>query len=530
MEDRQYMCNMSRKPVLIILISYLVVTTALVSRTISCQSVGNHEDSINQDYRVHNLNTNFNYTTIQEAIDAAETSNGHTIFVEEGTYYEHVVVNKSISLIGENGSTTIIDGNHTGTVTSVEASNVNITGFTIQNSGPGRNRSIYVSSSGNNISYNIVINNTYGICLFHSSNNIISENKIEDNGMGVRLSFDCSNNNLFGNNITNSGSGIMLEFSSNNILFENRITNGRHGILLFDSSDNDIFGNKITRNTYQGIWLSGSSNTQIFENIIARNKDTGIRIFDGFSNIIWRNNITNNDFGIDFYYYASLYNHITENNIEYNNVGIRFWHGLNNTINFNNFINNIEQVIWTFGYANFWDNGVEGNYWSNYTGVDSDNDGIGDVVHEIDADNKDQYPLMGMFSSFNTSLGYNVNVISNSTIDGLEYFESNSTIKMYVSGEEGFGFCRVSIPHVLMDMSNISAIIDDGLKPVLYHNYTLYDNGTHRWIYFAYEHPTHKIDIIPEFPSFLILPLFMTATLLAVIIVNRRKSKTVFQR
>ena len=90
---------MSRKLVLIILISYLVVTTALVSRTFSCQSVGNHEDFINQDYRVHNLNTNFNYTTIQEAIDAAETSNGHTIFVEEGTYYEHVVVNKSISLI-----------------------------------------------------------------------------------------------------------------------------------------------------------------------------------------------------------------------------------------------------------------------------------------------------------------------------------------------------------------------------------------------------------------------------------------------
>ena len=47
---------------------------------------------------VHNLNTGLNYTTIQEAIDANETSDGHTIFVEHGTYLEHIVVNKSLTL------------------------------------------------------------------------------------------------------------------------------------------------------------------------------------------------------------------------------------------------------------------------------------------------------------------------------------------------------------------------------------------------------------------------------------------------
>ena len=58
-------------------------------------------------YPVHNLDTGLNYTTIQEAIDAPETQNGHTVFVEEGTYYENVVINKSLSLIGENRETTI---------------------------------------------------------------------------------------------------------------------------------------------------------------------------------------------------------------------------------------------------------------------------------------------------------------------------------------------------------------------------------------------------------------------------------------
>jgi len=43
--------------------------------------------------------------------------------------------------------------------------------------------------------------------------------------------------------------------------------------------------------------------------------------------------------------------------------------------------------------VNFWDNGVRGNYWSDYTGTDANNDDIGDTPYVIDADNKDRYPL-----------------------------------------------------------------------------------------------------------------------------------------
>ncbi|MCZ2809141.1 MAG: pectinesterase family protein, partial [Candidatus Bathyarchaeota archaeon] len=49
-----------------------------------------------------------NYATIQEAINNA--NEGDTIFVRAGTYYEHVVVDKALSLVGENKHNTIIDG------------------------------------------------------------------------------------------------------------------------------------------------------------------------------------------------------------------------------------------------------------------------------------------------------------------------------------------------------------------------------------------------------------------------------------
>jgi hypothetical protein len=41
-----------------------------------------------------------------------------------------------------------------------------------------------------------------------------------------------------------------------------------------------------------------------------------------------------------------------------------------------------------------WDNGKVGNYWSDYTGTDSNGDGIGDSPYVIDEKNIDRYPLM----------------------------------------------------------------------------------------------------------------------------------------
>jgi len=82
---------------------------------------------------VHNLDTGLVYFSIQDAIDANETLNGHTIFVGNGTYVENVVVHKSIKLMGENNASTIIDGGNAGSAISIVANNVEITGFTIEN-------------------------------------------------------------------------------------------------------------------------------------------------------------------------------------------------------------------------------------------------------------------------------------------------------------------------------------------------------------------------------------------------------------
>ena len=114
-----------------------------------------------------------NYTFIQAAID--EVRSGDTVFVYAGTYYENIVLTKTITLIGESRDTTIIDGSESwDDVVSITSNNVNITGFTIAN---GHSDGIDVRSEdvtiiGNNIS----TNGWDGISLRFSKNIIIKDN------------------------------------------------------------------------------------------------------------------------------------------------------------------------------------------------------------------------------------------------------------------------------------------------------------------------------------------------------------------
>jgi hypothetical protein len=74
-----------------------------------------------------------NYTTIQAAIDTALP--GDTVYVYSGVYYEHIIINKSLSLVGESADTTVIDASAVGDAIQITADYVNLSGFNIVNSG-----------------------------------------------------------------------------------------------------------------------------------------------------------------------------------------------------------------------------------------------------------------------------------------------------------------------------------------------------------------------------------------------------------
>jgi parallel beta-helix repeat protein len=136
-----------------------------------------------------------NYTTIQDAIN--DSAPGDIVYVYNGTYNEHVVIDVPMSLIGEDRDTTIIDGSGSGDVVNVTANWVNISWFTIKNSGPdGGDAGIELYQVQNcHIANNTAIYNIWGIFLDSSANNTISNNSASYNRGGISL-FSSSDNSI----------------------------------------------------------------------------------------------------------------------------------------------------------------------------------------------------------------------------------------------------------------------------------------------------------------------------------------------
>ncbi len=555
---------------------------------------------------VHNLDTGLDYATIQDAIDAPQTLEGHTIFVDSGTYYENVVINKSIQLIGENKSNTIIDGEqpHDITVPVISVAGVNnvvISGFTIQDGFEGIKLSgssytdvskntiidtVYgiklVSSSDNNtISENNIANNTgEGITLDHSRNNIISLNNITDGFPAIDIENFSDNNTISYNNIYNNARGLDIKNSSSNLITSNTLANNSYCLHMgYSSSHNVVTRNVIENNSYGGVTVFLHSNYNIIsENNITNNYldhqyfSAGIEISQASYNIVSKNNLLANDRGVyidewsnsnivsentitnNCYNGISLgegstnntvsgntitdnesrgisigsssHNNITENTVINNTYGISVYHADGNTIYHNNFVDNIVQTYVTSSNCT-WDDGYPsgGNYWSNYIGMDSDGDSIGDTPHIIDENNTDNHPLMAPICLFDAGAWeqtqYFVDCVSNSTVSDF-YFDptEGAFFQFNVEGESGTsGFCRVTIPKKLLHTEDDWIVLVDGASVTP----TVNEDTSNTYLYFTYNHSTKTIEIrgttvIPEFQSWTLILFTLTALAVAVAI------------
>ena len=378
-------------------------------------------DDDNQDHfplihpygSIRNVDTDIFYLTMQSAINASETLDAHTLYVSAGKYYEHVVVSKSVSLVGENRETTIIDGTHeTGDVITITTSNVAIRSFTIQKSSPPASSSGICLQSSNctTIEDNIVIDNEKGITLYNSHNIIIACNAISSNtgGSGVYLSGSLSNW-IGKNNITDNVLGISLSESGNNTIIHNWIAhNDYEGIKVWglEANCNTIAHNNVSNNGFNhtpeldGIHINLSSNNTIYSNAVAMNAGNGLSLTRSSNNYISGNEIFSNDGGAGISLSSlgenSTSNIIITNTLADNEVGIYLNRTDRNSIYHNNFLNNTEQLDFEAPlYENTWDNGCEGNYWSDYHGTDLDGDGIGDT--SLPWKGVDHYPLMNPY-------------------------------------------------------------------------------------------------------------------------------------
>jgi parallel beta-helix repeat protein len=383
----------------------------------------------NHIYEISNSNRNIlyvggsgsnNYTRIQYAIDDA--TDGDIVFVYEGTYEELITINTTISLIGEDKDTTNINGSEIGDVITINADNVNITGFTIQKGGDS-NKGIVINSEHSFISDNKFNENRYGISIEDTSNHIIKENIfhyhrsrcirainshnniVVNNRFATNTDFpviyfkECNFSIISNNYFSLTGTGIYLSICNNLTISNNTLVSDTfNDAFLFKDIHYCTISNNNILSWSRGIWLEYCNYNNIYDNIISNNYYDGIYSRQNNNyNIISNNIISNNDNGI-YLYDTSKGNVICYNNISSNFRGINIKYDSscdNNTIYHNYFNNNADAFD---GCSNLWNLSYPsgGNYWNDYTGEDSDGDGIGDTPLNISGGtgNKDYFPLM----------------------------------------------------------------------------------------------------------------------------------------
>jgi len=191
-----------------------------------------------------------------------------------------------------------------------------------------------------------------------------------------------------------------FEIFADDVIFENNTIMGVT-IKLLTVSGAHLVNNRIL-NALSPLQLVGSSNCNIENNTISKSQWASIELMRALwidaegepsNNLIMGNRILDswsNGIVVEYFCDNNIFRDNDFSNIRFSSIRVI---GNNNLIYHNNFrdpAHNSQDK----GNNNTWDYNSTGNYWSDYTGTDEDNDGIGDIPFRIPPNGVDNYPLM----------------------------------------------------------------------------------------------------------------------------------------
>jgi parallel beta-helix repeat protein len=359
------------------------------------------------------------YPTIASALGNAK--DGDTVFVKKGTYdgpiNQSLLINKTISLIGENANSTIIRlypdffeafvmgqsiGWIWGSSLVTTAQNVLISGFTFVSDGgrmcivvdnakivgniiaaplsmQGYNQTLAFNNLTANVDYigdygKVYENNAKdcGVFVSYGSKTCIFNNMVLGGGIGTG---GTSRNIIIYNNTVNDGSQISLA-NSGNIVANNTISNSSMGVAIMWGGDNRISGNVVT-NCKIGLYKTEPHGGNIFSANYVANNSCGVKIachVESAETTLYHNNFINNVVQVN-----------TDPTETIGGSGTR-------------------EFTRSLIHSGLFDNGTEGNFWSDYTGEDNNKDNIGDTPYFIDENRRDNHPLMYPFDIYSDKI------------------------------------------------------------------------------------------------------------------------------
>jgi len=326
------------------------------------------------------------YSSIQKAITDAVP--GDTIVVHNGFYNEAIDLYKQVHVIGKDNPILSFSGSDD--IVSITADNCTVNGFIIQNASNASFSGINIESNNNLIQNNVIKNITgKGLSLFYASNNKIYNNSFLFNGISIiGLKSHWTTHSIINNTVNSLP---ILYYVNNDNLSIINISAGQ--LILANCSSCTIANNSITKSG-EAVTLGYSNQNTVIQNHLSFNR-IGLRIQYSSNNTISANTLSENTYG--FYITHSFDNEIMKNTL-YKNSKYGCWICCNskrNQLFQNNFSMNANSAYDIF--QNTWSKKGVGNYWSDYRGTDTNNDGIGETPYEIlpsYGESIDPYPIV----------------------------------------------------------------------------------------------------------------------------------------
>ncbi|MEE9555554.1 MAG: nitrous oxide reductase family maturation protein NosD [candidate division Zixibacteria bacterium] len=324
----------------------------------------------------------------------AQHSPGDSIILESGIYEGSFEIATPIVLIGNNNA--IIDGLGKSNVLSISADSVVIEGITIRNSGTRLLKDMAgLKITGNHVTITNckiedILHGVYvkgGNSISILNNVIIGRFGIQeaDRGNGIHL-WNTANNFIEGNDISYARDGIYFSFAHKTTVKNNHIHRLRYALHYMYSNDNSFENNLFDYNV-AGSALMYSKNIEFKRNIFAHCR--GFRAYGILLQSVDYLSATDNlilDNTKGLFFDDANYCFFANNDIVQNDMALQINASCEeNSFIGNNFISNLAHCMMDASIIEntYWAENDRGNYWSDYDGYDLDNNGIGDIPHNL---------------------------------------------------------------------------------------------------------------------------------------------------
>lgn len=324
-------------------------------------------------------------------VKALETAKaGDTIRLRPGTYEGPVTIDKPITLEG-NGEATIV-GNETGSVVSITAADVTVSGLTIMGSGSkgnGRDAGVFLGKEADRsvVVNNRIIGNLVGVDVRGTRDALVTKNVIEgrqghrmnDRGNGVYV-WNAPGAKVIGNDFRWGRDGIFVNTSKNNEFSGNRFRDLRFAVHYMYANNSTVKGN-VSLGNHLGYAIMYSDDVLIEGNYSKGDRDHGIMMNYTNGSIVANNHIEQVGDKCVFIYNAHK-NEFNGNLFTGCEIGIHFTAGSErNGFATNSFIGNRTQVKYVGSKWIDWSVDGQGNYWSDHAAFDLDGNGVADAVY-----------------------------------------------------------------------------------------------------------------------------------------------------